>query len=123
MAYVDRVTWLRTHILPAVLSLLLLATAQAAAVAHAAPGPAGQMELCTGTGPVMVYVDENGTPTGPPVYCPDFALSLILSLDLDPVLPPPRDAESRAIAASVVIAAAVSRGPASVRVRGPPVLG
>lgn len=63
----------------------MLLTAQAAAVAHAAPGPSGTMELCTGSGPVMVYVDAEGTPIGDPVFCPDYALSLILALDLPPV--------------------------------------
>ena len=85
------IVW-RRHILPWVLSLLIALTGQAAAVAHAAPGPSGQIELCTGTGPVMVYVDENGEPMGSPVYCPDFALSLILALDAAPVLPMPVDA-------------------------------
>ncbi|WP_424984439.1 hypothetical protein [Microbulbifer sp. S227A] len=48
------------------------------AIARAAPGPAGQIELCTGSGPIMVYVDEAGAPVGPPHLCPDFALSLLL---------------------------------------------
>ena len=84
---------LRRQILPWVLSLLVALTAQAAAVAHAAPGPSGQIELCSGTGPVMVYVDETGQPVGDPVYCPDFALTLILALDVAPVLPVPADEE------------------------------
>jgi hypothetical protein len=69
------------------LGLLIVLTGQAAAVAHAAPGPSGQIELCTGAGPVMVYLDADGEPVGPPVYCPDFALSLILALDAAPDLP------------------------------------
>lgn len=47
------------------------------AVARGLPGPAGQMVICTGTGPVMVSVDENGAPTGPAHICPEAALSLI----------------------------------------------
>ena len=83
---------LRRPLLPWLLSLLVALTGQAAAVAHAAPGPSGRIELCTGTGPVMVYVDARGQPIGDPVYCPDFALSLILALDAAPVLPVPVDA-------------------------------
>ena len=78
-------TLLHRHILSLVLSLLVVLTGQAAAVAHGAPGPAGRMELCTGSGPVMVYVDADGQPVGDPVYCPEFALSLILALDLPDV--------------------------------------
>ncbi|WP_380995191.1 hypothetical protein [Sedimentitalea sp. HM32M-2] len=59
------------------LVLLLLLTSQSMAVARGAPGPAGQMQLCTGTGPVMVYVDADGAPVGPPHICPDFALTLL----------------------------------------------
>lgn len=71
---------LRRHILNVLLSLLVAISAQAAAIAHAAPAPSGRMEICAGTGPVMVYVDDTGQPVGDPVYCPDFAASLILGL-------------------------------------------
>jgi hypothetical protein len=57
------------------------------AVARGMPGPSGQIQICTGHGPVMVYVDETGAPSGPPVLCPDGALSLIQGLlDLPQVL-------------------------------------
>lgn len=59
----------------AFLALMLVLTSQAMAVARGSSGPAGQMTLCTGTGPSQIYVDQNGTPTGPPVYCPDCALA------------------------------------------------
>ncbi|MBK0326514.1 hypothetical protein I5535_04320 [Rhodobacteraceae bacterium F11138] len=59
------------------LILLLLLTSESMAVARGAPGPGGQIELCTGTGPVMVYVDENGAPIGAPHVCPDYALTLL----------------------------------------------
>lgn len=63
-----------------VLVLMVALTGQAMAIARGAPGSTGQVELCTGSGPVMVYVDENGTPVGPPHLCPEFALSLILQV-------------------------------------------
>lgn len=59
------------------LVLLLILTGQSMAVARGASGPAGQMILCTGTGPVQVFVDEEGQPTAPPRYCPDCALTLL----------------------------------------------
>lgn len=113
---------LRRHILPVMLSLLVVLTGQAAAVAHAAPSPSGRIELCTGSGPVMVYVDENGEPVGDPVFCPDFALSLILALDLPPVVAGPVALSVGAI--SVGLLSKNGRGPAFVDypARGPPVL-
>lgn len=62
------------------LCLLMGLTSQSLAVARVSTGPAGQVTLCTGTGPVMVYVDENGAPTGPPHFCPEAALSLIMAV-------------------------------------------
>lgn len=62
----------------AALILLVVLTGQGLAVARGAPGPTGQVELCTGSGPVMVDLDETDAPVGPPHLCPDYALSLIL---------------------------------------------
>lgn len=59
------------------LAVLLIVTAQSVAVARGMPGPAGHMVLCTGSGPVMIFVDANGTPTDPPQYCPEGALALL----------------------------------------------
>lgn len=69
-------TPLRTY-LALLLSLMLVVTSHSMAVARGMPGPAGQMVICTGTGPVMISVDEDGQPTGPAHICPDAALSLI----------------------------------------------
>lgn len=63
--------------LAVLLCLLLVLTGQSLAVARVLPGPSGQVALCTGSGPVMVHVDENGEPTAPPHFCPDGALSLL----------------------------------------------
>lgn len=67
----------RQDILGLALVFLLAMTGQGMAVARGAGGPSGSLELCTGTGPVMVYVDENGEPTGPPFICPDWALTVL----------------------------------------------
>lgn len=62
------------------LGLLMVLTSQSLAVARASSAPAGQMTLCAGTGPVMVYVDQNGEPSGAPHFCPEGALSLIVAV-------------------------------------------
>lgn len=67
---------LRT-ILPIALSLLLALTAQSVAASRGMDRAVGQMVLCTGTGPVAVYMDQNGQPTKAPHFCPDYALSLL----------------------------------------------
>ncbi|WP_366915002.1 DUF2946 family protein [Antarcticimicrobium sp.] len=75
------------------LALLLVAvmvlTSQSMAVARGATGPAGQIVLCTGTGPIAVHVDEDGQPTGPPHICPDCALHLLDALSAPDVAPVP----------------------------------
>lgn len=49
---------------------------------------AGQMVLCTGSGPVVVYMDKDGQPTQAPHYCPEFALSLLSAVAIDqPTVP------------------------------------
>jgi len=85
----------RTY-LALVLALLLVLTGQSMAIARGASGPAGEMVLCTGTGPVLVYVDENGAPTKPSQYCPDCALSLLVAMpapDMDQLLVAVRSVE------------------------------
>ncbi|MEN8893921.1 hypothetical protein [Planktotalea arctica] len=71
-----------SHFLGALLVALIALTAQSAALARTMPDAAGQIVLCTGNGPLMVYVDEEGQPTEPPHLCPDYALSLIVALDV-----------------------------------------
>jgi hypothetical protein len=60
-----------------VLAALLVLTGQGTAVARTAPGPAGQMVICTGSGPLTVLVDATGQPTGTVRICPDCLASLI----------------------------------------------
>lgn len=66
---------LRTHIALLLIAVMTL-TGHSMAIARGASGPAGFMELCTGTGPVMVAIDENGEPTGASHICPEFSLML-----------------------------------------------
>lgn len=73
------------HIIAAFMALALLMTAQAMAQARGASAAAGQMVICTGTGPMVVHVDADGQPTDAPHLCPEAALHVLT----DVVLPTP----------------------------------
>ncbi|WP_170362547.1 MULTISPECIES: hypothetical protein [Ruegeria] len=63
--------------LPLALSLLVILTGQGVAASRGMDRAVGQMVLCTGTGPVVVYMDAEGQPTQPPHFCPEYALTLL----------------------------------------------
>lgn len=69
------------RLLSALLVALLVLTSASLAVARTAPDASGKMVLCTGSGPVVIHVDENGDPVGAPHYCPDCAMTLLVALD------------------------------------------
>lgn len=110
-----------SHILGALLVVVIALTAQSAAVARTMPDASGQMVICTGTGPVMVYFDESGEPIAPPHICPDYALSLIIALDVSDLVPAASGAWQ-----SQKHGFALHTGPilrlGTPRARGPPVL-
>ena len=62
-----------------VLALMLALTGQSMAVARGASAAMGQMVLCTGAGPVAIYVDAQGKPTSAPHICPDSALNVAMT--------------------------------------------
>ena len=62
------------------LTALLALTGHSTAQARSAPGPDGNMILCTGTGPQAVLVDADGQPMGPAHICPDCAMSLFQAM-------------------------------------------
>ncbi|WP_133361326.1 DUF2946 family protein [Antarcticimicrobium luteum] len=101
------------------LAAIMALTSQSMAVARGATDPTGQIVLCTGTGPVAVYVDEDGQPTGPPHICPDCALHLLAAVAAPDIAPAPLEISAR----RQVFAAAALRvsSRACVRsARGPP---
>lgn len=112
-----------TRSLRSYLAVLLVAvmalTSQSMAVARGATGPAGQMVLCTGTGPVAVYVDEDGQPTDPPHICPDCALHLLAAVAAPDIAPAPLPLRLSKQVFSAVALRATSRALAS-SARGPP---
>jgi len=76
---------LRTYIAILLVSVLGL-TSHSMAIARGMPTASGYMELCTGTGPVMMPVDADGNPTGPSHICPEFSLSLMDAVATVPVV-------------------------------------
>ncbi|MFD1507881.1 hypothetical protein [Lacimonas salitolerans] len=111
----------RHPLLSAVLVLVLALTGQSMAIARGMPGPAGQMVLCTGSGPVTVLVDEDGQPTSPPHICPECTQSLFAAHWDAPA--PQSHAAPRLIALSPGAQAAIACALAPLpQARGPPVL-
>ncbi len=106
-------------LLPFALSLLVIVTGQGVAASRGVDRAVGQMVLCTGTGPVVVYMDKDGQPTRAPHYCPDYALSLLGAVHEAPTVLPA--APAKALPAPLLrlgdlIAAPLPRHPA----RAPP---
>lgn len=106
-------------LLAVTLALMLALTGQSLAIARAAPGPSGEMVLCTGTGPVMVHVDETGAPTGPPVWCPDGAFGLLNLVAIDAPALPLRTARRESLPWPIAAQARTLR-PVSAHARAPP---
>ncbi|MGB7241500.1 MAG: hypothetical protein WBC93_05345 [Sulfitobacter sp.] len=68
----------RSHpILAICLTVLLTVTGHSMAIARGATAATGQMTLCTGDGPVLIYTDADGQPTTAPHFCPDCALTVL----------------------------------------------
>jgi len=70
----------------ALLIALTLATSLAAGVARGHADSVSRMELCTGRGPVMVHLDEEGRPTAPPELCPDGIVALFAAVSAVPLV-------------------------------------
>ncbi|MFC6584970.1 hypothetical protein [Sulfitobacter aestuariivivens] len=70
------------HLTTLLLALMLAITSQSMAVARGASAASGQMVICTGTGPVAVFVDAQGQPTQAPHLCPDATLQVLTDLDM-----------------------------------------
>lgn len=64
------------------LAVLLILTSQGVAIARGMPSAAGQIVICTGTGPVLITIDENGEPSESPRICPDTGQALLAAVAL-----------------------------------------
>ena len=103
-----------------ILAGILVLTGQSMAVMRGMPGAAGEVVLCTGTGPIAIQVDSEGKPVGPPHICPDCAMSLFLMADAPMALPRRAEPTGRRLA---VVRARVAAGAGHLpaMARGPPV--
>lgn len=109
------------RILPIALSLLVILTGQGMAASRGMDRVVGQMVLCTGTGPVVVYMDAEGQPTQDPHLCPEYVMTLLGAIVVAaPALPAPPDLAAPAPLrrSENLIAPPVPRRPA----RAPPAL-
>lgn len=112
---------LRAGALPAlVLSFVLALTGVALGHARGTVMAGESVILCSGTGVVVVSLDAQGNPVGPPHVCPDMALGLIAG-----VAPPAPDLPARPGArVEAAVMAAMPVAPAqnarTARARGPP---
>ncbi len=101
---------------PLLLSLLAgltLVTVLAAGVVRGRAGPSERLVICTGQGPVMVVLDENGAPVGPIELCPDGIMLLFGAVAVPPP-PAPR------IAGAVVLLAPAPERVAEAHAARPP---
>ena len=104
-----------------IIGLLLVLTSQSMAAARGATDPTGKMVICTGTGPIVVYVDDSGTPVGPPQYCPDCALVLADPVGEFATVARPAEVELRLSPLAMIERCALT-AEARPNARAPPVL-
>ena len=62
-----------------VLALMLALTGQTRGVARLGQPNTDAVSVCTGAGPVAIYVDAQGKPTSAPHICPDSALNVAMA--------------------------------------------
>lgn len=96
------------------LALVLALTSQSMAVARGSAAATGQIVLCTGAGPVAIYVDAEGQPTHAPHICPDSALNVLFEV-AKPVLRSPMR-----VVAFEVVPAYLPSPPTPARIDVPP---
>lgn len=104
------------------MALAIALTAHGAAAAQGNRDASGQMVICTGTGPVVVYVDDDGQPVQPPHYCPDCVMQLLDAVSVPVTLCAP---DATGVAALPVPVPALTHGRNTLRAsaRAPPVPG
>ena len=110
--------WLRPFV-ALMLSLVVVLTAQTAAIARGQAPADDRIVLCIGLGTATVWLDEDGNPTSAPHICPDAALTFVHALLPVPALPEP--AGLWVTLAVAMPAPAIGTAPPPVaQARGPP---
>ncbi|MFA8387205.1 MAG: hypothetical protein ACEPO2_16405 [Pelagibaca sp.] len=112
-------TSLLRHLTSLGLALLIAFTSVQFAAARGQSPAVGTMEICTGTGPIHILVDENGEPTGGVMICPDYAMAFYAD-----VLSAVPDLQQVALWQDIwlpsVAVGAHSAAPRAAQARGPP---
>lgn len=91
------------------LALSVALTAHSAAARQGERDAAGRMVICTGTGPVTIYVDSEGKPAKPPHSCPDCVMHVLDAVAQPVGLALPVLARSAAVAGQVAALASVQK--------------
>jgi hypothetical protein len=91
------------------LALTVALTAHSAAARQGERDAAGQMVICTGTGPATIYVDSDGQPVKPPHNCPDCVMHVLDAVAQHAGLMLPVIACSEAVAGQVAALASVQK--------------
>lgn len=63
--------------LAVMLALVVTLTGHVSASVKGSRDATGQMVICSGSGPVIIYTDEDGQPAQAPHYCPDCVMHLL----------------------------------------------
>lgn len=113
---------IKRPILAGLMALVLALTGHSMASARAASGPAGQIILCTGTGPITVLTDADGQPMAHPHICPDCAMTVFAGLADVPALPRPPEGSAQ-IEPLRARSAVHARAAPLPHARGPPLRG
>lgn len=117
--YLGVMRLLLRHITVLTLALFIGVTSVQLASARGQSPAVGTMEICTGTGPIHILVDENGQPTGGIMICPDYAMAFFADVSVGaPDLHPVPLWQSLWISRTAV--AAVSAPSIAAQARGPP---
>lgn len=101
---------------------VLVLTGHSMAIARGTPMSTEQIELCTGSGPVMVLVDAEGKPTGASHICPKFSLSLLNAVAIPEVVLRRAEGRNERIVVPDEVRLRVIRMVSTVA-RGPPLIG
>lgn len=113
------ISWLRSALV-LILSALMVLTSLSMAVARTAPDAAGQMVICSGEGSVVVRIDEDGQPIGPPHYCPECAISALTGVEPAnfPIL---MGVQGRSIVFALSKVLVLTQAKQAAQPRGPPI--
>ena len=105
------------------LALAIALTGHSAGAMRGSGAAAGQMVICTGTGPLVVYTDAEGRPVPPPHICPDCVMQPLDAVAAMPALLLPVQLAASPAARTPEPARPRGSAPRHVHARAPPAAG